>query len=163
MATTKHSNPSIEVPWKQTFKLKHDLTEVECWNFTSGDKFTLPAGTLVRLENVNDSTSITVCVVDEKGNAPGIELTYVPTYHAHIKSTHDRTPVVQRGYRFICENQKLSAAIGIPLPEKQYDLVGEIMAYESGQASPTRTKKLFSTLRKTGIGKKLQGHYSSRM
>lgn len=155
--------PKIEVPWKQVFTLKHDLTEVECWNFTCNETFTVPAGLLVRLENVNDETSITVCVVDEKGNAPGIELTYVPRYFAHIKSTHDRTPVVQRGYRFIIENQKLSAAIGIPLPEKQYDLVGNIMAYESGQLSAPKTKKLFTTLRKTGIGKRLQGHYSSRM
>ena len=49
-----------------------------------------------------------------------------------------------------------------PMPYK-YNMVDEIMAYESGEMNPTQTKKLFAKLRKKGIGKSLQGHYSSRM
>lgn len=42
-------------------------------------------------------------------------------------------------------------------------LVDAIIKYESGDASEKEEKKLFSKLRKTGVGKHLQGHYSSRM
>ena len=47
--------------------------------------------------------------------------------------------------------------------KSKYDLVGELMAYEDGSGDDKRTSKLFSHLKKTGIGSKLQGHYSSRM
>jgi hypothetical protein len=143
----------INVPWKQVFKLNKDVNGVECWNLSKRDGvFNLPAGQLVRLDNVNDKTSITVCCVDETGKSVGITLGgFWANGHA------------KRGYRFIIPNGVLSEAIGIPLPKSQRDLVGEIIAYESGKASPKQADALFTTLRKTGLGRQLQGHYSSRM
>jgi hypothetical protein len=152
-----------KVPYGQTFALKTALENVKCWNFTTDQTFTVPAGLLVRLENVDDATHTTVCVVDSEGKAPGIELTYIPRYFAHIASTHELQPITALGYRFIVENQALGSAIGIPMPKKTADLVGDIIAYESGMADEKQTKRLFKTLKTTGIGSKLQGHYSSRM
>jgi hypothetical protein len=153
----------ITVPYKKVFALKTPLVGVKCWNFVSDQTFTVPAGLLIRLDNSGSETETVVCIVDEKGNAPGIELEYLPTYHAHIPWTHDRTPAKQRGYRFIVENQALGEAIGIEMPNRTPDLVGDIIAYESCEASPKQTRQLFNTLRKTGIGSKLQGHYAGAL
>jgi hypothetical protein len=46
---------------------------------------------------------------------------------------------------------------------KQHDLVDDLMAYESGEMSEQNVKKLFNKLRKSGVGRHLQGHYSSKM
>ena len=46
---------------------------------------------------------------------------------------------------------------------KQTDLVDDLMAYESGELSPQNVKRLFNKLRKSGVGRHLQGHYSSKM
>ena len=145
----------IQVPYHKTFKLLKPLEKVRCWNFVSNDTFTVQAGLLITLNHPNDATSTTVCVVDKDGKAPGILLNYVP---------HGRTePVQQLGYRFTVNNLVLGDAIGIPMPERTYDLVGDILAYETGKATDRQTKRLFTHLRKTGLGKQLQGHYSSRM
>jgi hypothetical protein len=60
-------------------------------------------------------------------------------------------------------NEILSEAIGIELPRKTADIVGDLIAYEENHASPSQVKRLFKTLKKTGLGLKLQGHYSSKM
>jgi hypothetical protein len=156
-------NTSAPSVYGQVVVIASALPDVECWNFNCDDRFTLPAGTRIRVEHVNDAKYTTVTVVDEQGEAPGIELTYTPRYFAHIESTHDRAPVKQLGYRFIVENRALAVATGLPIPVKTRDLVGEIVAYETGAASPRQTKRLFGHLRRTGIGSRLQGHYSSRM
>jgi hypothetical protein len=152
-----------EIPYGKTFQLKAALVDVECWNFSTPQRFTVPAGLLVRLDTIADTTHTTVCVVDEAGEASGIELGYVPTFHHHIPSTHDRTQRTAIGYRFIVENQILGEAIGIEMPKTTSDLVGDLIAYETGTTDDKTTKRLFKTLKKTGIGSRLQGHYSSRM
>lgn len=43
---------------------------------------------------------------------------------------------------------------------KEFDLVGYIMDYESGNMGDARTLELFSHLIKTGQAWTLQGHYS---
>ncbi len=43
------------------------------------------------------------------------------------------------------------------------DIVDDILDYESGRMTRGQEKKFFSKLKKTGLGYKLQGHYSSRM
>ena len=134
----------IKAPYGQTFALKAALVNVECWNKTGKERFTLPAGTLLKLEHVNDSTSTTCMAQDPE--EPGKALELYPG-----------------AYRWIVENQALGAAIGVPMPKRTADLVGDIIAYESGQAGARQAKRLFRTLKETGIGAKLQGHYSSRM
>lgn len=146
------------VPFRQTFRLLTPLVNVQCDNFVGHDEFTVPAGLLVRLEHPRSTTEIVVCVVDDKGEAPGIELTYVPTYHVHIASTHDRTPIKQTGYRFVVGLQALGAAIGIEIPMTVPDLVGDMIAHETGTLDRSGTRRLVRTLRKTGTNG-LQGHY----
>lgn len=141
-----------QAPYGQTFPLLSDLTNVECWNFTDNSRYTLPKGTMLKVEHVNDATHTTCMVIVPK-----------PPLREDGCQPADVSPIAHNAWRFIVENQALAAAIGVPMPKKTADLVGDIIAYESGTASPKRTKKLFSTLRKTGIGRKLQGHYSSRM
>ena len=43
------------------------------------------------------------------------------------------------------------------------DFIDRLIAYESGEMNTTKTKAFFKELKQTGIGHKLQGHYSSRM
>lgn len=128
--------PEIVAPYGQTFALKSPLANVECWNRNDHERFTLPAGTLLKLEHANDAKH-TTCMASRE-MFPGC-------------------------YRWIVGNVELEAAIGIEIPHVTGDLIGELIAYESGEATPKQTRQLFTTLRKTGIGSKLQGHYSSRM
>ena len=137
-------------PYGRKFFTSMPLIGVECWNFTGGEKHTLPTGTILEVERVYDATHTTCMLCDESGDHPGIML-----------SLKDGTQ--QRGYRFIVENQQLGKSIGHPMPKKTQDMIGDLLAYESGNADGKQTKRLFRTLRKTGIGSKLQGHYSSRM
>lgn len=46
-----------------------------------------------------------------------------------------------------------------PETPEQYDLVGNIIAYESGELSDENTIKLFQHLINNGQAWKLQGHY----
>ena len=151
------------IPCHKTFKLLNGVTGVECWNFVTDDTFALPAGTLVRLEHVNDTESTVVLVVDAEGNSLGIELTATPRYFAHIHGKETPKPFTQLGYRFCINNVVLGDAIGVKLPKKTRDVVAEIIAYEQGDLDDKGTTKLFNHLRKSGLGKQLQGHYSSQM
>lgn len=132
----------MKIPYGKTFVLKTELTGIECWNRTDGERFTLPAGTLLKLEHVNDATH-TTCMAQTEGG--------------------ESREMFPGCYRWIVENQALGVAIGVRMPKRTGDLVGDIMAYESGEATPKQEKRLFSTLHRTGIGRRLQGHYSSRM
>lgn len=107
---------------------------------------TIPAGMRIRLDTVHDQSSITVCLVDEKDKAiplPGV--------------------LLRDHYRFDVPNAILGPALGITLPVKQRDIVAEIMHYEQGDATPKEERSLFAELRRSGLGYRLQGHYSSRM
>lgn len=153
----------IKVPYGETFTLKTPLENLECWNH--GDCMaTLPVGETVKLDSVSDATHTTLSLPKRPD---GIPVTfkdgrpYTGVEHQHPRE--DRKYTGSNGYRFIVENQALGAAIGVPMPKKTMDLVGDIMAYESGEADEKTVKRLFRTLRKTGIGSRLQGHYSSRM
>jgi len=48
-------------------------------------------------------------------------------------------------------------------PTAHDKFIDGIIQYESGEATPEQERKLFKKLKTSGIGKKLQGHYSSRM
>lgn len=132
----------MKAPYGKTFALKTPLVDVECWNRTANERYTLPAGTLLKLEHVNDATHTTCMAQTEGGKSRAI---------------------FPGCYRWIVENQALGEAIGVKMPKRTADLIGDIIRYESGEATAAQESKLFSTLRRTGIGRKLQGHYSSRM
>lgn len=42
-------------------------------------------------------------------------------------------------------------------------MIENLIAYESGELNEKETKTFFKQLKKSGVGKSLQGHYSSRM
>lgn len=153
----------IKAPYGQAFVLKTALENVECWNH--GDCMaTLPAGEVVELVCVNDATHTTIRLPNQEDGIPVAfkdGRPYTGIKHQHPRE--NREYVGGNGYRFIAENQALGAAIGVPMPKKTADLVGDIIAHESGQADEKTTKRLFKTLKKSGIGSKLQGRYSSRM
>jgi len=127
--------------------LLEDVRGVECWNFTDRSKHDLAAGTLVTADNVNDATHTTVCVRDKDGNAPGILLTW-------------DNGQKQMGYRFIIPNKVLRKATGLRVPFRTDDLVGDIIAYESGELTEAESKGLLQRLKKKGMLSGLQGHYS---
>jgi hypothetical protein len=134
-------------PYGQIFNLQSPLEQVESWNHTDGSLTTIPAGEAVRVLHVYDSSSTTIQSCREEG--------------LEVRCPADGKSSI--GYRFIVNNVALSKAIGVQLPVRTRDLVGEIIAYENGQAAAPQTRRLFRTLRRTGLGKGLQGHYSSRM
>jgi hypothetical protein len=140
----------MKIPYRETFKLKRKLESVECWNFSGDDRYDIPKGRMVRLDNSGSATETVVTVLDRNGNSVGIPC--LRTGGAW-----------QQGYRFIVDNQVLGKAIGIKMPKTTPDLVGDIIAYETGEATPKQAAKLMRDLKKSGIGKRLQGHYSSKM
>lgn len=134
--------------YNQDYVLKAPLTNVECWNFSDGSVGNFQAGETIRVQRVYDSTHTTILCA-EKGGRP--------------VTKPDGTMKVSLGYRFIVPNTMLAQAIDADVPLETDDLVGDIIAYETGTADKQTTDRLFTTLRKTGIGSKLQGHYGRRM
>jgi hypothetical protein len=130
----------------KTVVLKEPVFNVECWNFTDGSLHTLTAGSLVMIESVSDETSTVVRLVDEAGNAPGVELVR-------------KDGVKQLGYRFIVDNVKLASVTGLNVPVKTRDVVAEMMAWESGELDEDATMSLFEKLNEDGLLGKLQGCY----
>ena len=134
-------------PYGKVVILTGPATNVECWNFTAaGSTHTLPTGTRLVLEHVYDSDSTTCMLVDEAGHRPGILL-----------KREDGTKQV--GYRFIINNADLNRLSDAKLPKKAYDVVGAMMAYESGDLNKKETLRLFKHLKSEGLLSKLQGHY----
>jgi len=91
----------------------------ECWNLTTGEKFTLHAGQRLKVCNVNDTEHFTCLAVNEAEEVAGIDL--------------QTKRGIQTGYRFIISNSDLrKAAPGLrPIPRKNYDVIGAIIAAES--------------------------------
>jgi hypothetical protein len=113
--TTLEEKPKEDVvvyPYGQTHPLLTEIQDVECWNKSSAERFTLPAGTLLKIEHAYDATH-TTCMAQDP-DIPGKSLELYPG-----------------AYRWIIGNQILAAAIGIPMPERTRDIVGEIIAAES--------------------------------
>ena len=133
-----------------TVPLLEDVKGVECWNFTDRSKHDLPAGTLVTLDNENDATHTTVClgVKDEYGRTSGMPL---------IRADGQ----TQLGYRFIIPNKVLRKATGLKVPLRTGDLVGNIIAFESGELTVDQAEKLLRKLKKSGMLGGLQGSYSA--
>lgn len=71
--------------------------------------------------------------------------------------------IAERAGQLAIWDIKNSVEIKLAPSAPSFDLVGEIIAYESGESDAARTEALFEHLRTTGIGRQLQGHYSSRM
>lgn len=124
------------------------LTNVECWNCTDGSSGDFQAGETIRVLHVHDKTHTTIQCKEKDG---------------HPLNNPDGTPSERKGWRFIVPNTMLARAIQAEVPLETVDLIGDLIAYETGEADEETTERLFNTLRETGIGSKLQGHYSSRM
>ena len=134
------------------------IENVECWNCSDGTVGTIPAETTLKVEYAYDATHTVVMVETGPGllenksyRLYGVKLGDLPNGQPHF------------GYRFIVPNGTLGAAISVDMPESTPDLIGDLIAYEDGTATEETTSRLFRTLKKTGIGSRLQGHYSSRM
>lgn len=126
--------------YNQTYPALSEIKDVECWNRTDGSTGTIPAGTPVLVCHAYDSSHTTVQI--ENG----------------LPLNGDDKDI---GYRFIVKNVVLNKALNIKLPVKTFDLVGNIIAHETGNLSEKKTNKLLGVLKKSGIGAKLQGRYSS--
>jgi hypothetical protein len=133
-------------PYGKTVVLTEALTGVECWNFIDGSEHTLPKGSLLQLEYATESDSTVCMLVDETGESPGISLV-----------VNDGGK--QLGYRFIVKNKDLNRLANAGLPAKTYDIVGNIMAYETGTLDESETMTLFQRLKSGGMLSQLQGHY----
>jgi len=128
-------------PYHQIKPLQHPV-QAECWNFTSGEIFTLPAGTMIELEHGYDATHTSCMVTGDAGDHPGMLL---PCNDGNVR----------RGYRFIIENQALGLATKLDIPKRTYDMVGEIIQLETTGLPIRRTRKLLKALK----GNRLQGSY----
>ena len=148
--------------------LQKDLVDVECWNCTDGSTGTIPAGTTIEVCNVNDATHTTICV--EEGPALTCVDRYIEPPQPPAcsrkpglmglklnKHADGSEPQNVYGYRFIIPNAILRAATGLPYPDKTRDLVGEIMAAESGELDDEQMKETIKALKADGTFKGLQG------
>lgn len=146
---TKRIEQAYSKPaYGQKFTLLKTLERVESWNSSSGSWANLNKGETITVERVYDSTSTTI----ECQQEDGLPLTAV-----------DGTPDTNRGYRFIVNNVLLGEAIGVKMPAKTEDFIGDLIAYETGTADVKTTKRLFKKIKKTGLDKQLQGHYGRQL
>jgi hypothetical protein len=157
------------------FVLLAPMNKVECWNQSDGCWANFAAGETIQAVHAYDPFNTVIlwsgAMDDKQEGRPLTRKNGTPALH--VPRTFDdgsgkpyfpgAEPTPLLGYRFIVNNDVLGKAIGVKLPRKTRDLVGEIMAYEDGTASPGQVKRLFGALKRTGLGSRLQGHYSSRM
>jgi hypothetical protein len=155
----KTSKPSI---YNKTYVLNRALEHVECWNFIDGMQATIESGQTIEVCHPYDAFHTTIQCTNPDG-IPVFTKENLPFSGVSWPHPKGGTYTGSNGYRFIVNNEILSEAIGIELPRKTADIVGDIIAYEENHASPSQVKRLFKTLKKTGLGLKLQGHYSSKM
>jgi hypothetical protein len=134
--------------YNQDHVLIAPLVNVECWNCTDGSSGDFQPGETIHVLHAYDSTHTTIKCSEKDGH---------PLTHPSGK------PSQSKGWRFIVPNTMLARAIQADVPLETPDLIGDLIAYENGEADEETTERLFDTLRETGIGSKLQGHYSSRM
>jgi hypothetical protein len=130
------------------FVLRSPLEQVRCWNCTDGSTGSFAVGETITVVCIYDAHSTTILCKE----ADGRPLT-----------NKDGTPQRTEGYRFIVPNAMLNSAIDADVPLTTPDLIGDIIAYEEGTASPEQEQALFETLRESGLGYKLQGHYGRSM
>lgn len=95
------------VPYGDKFVLNESIANVECWNLTRNQGFILPKGTEIELCNAYDSSHTTVLV-----------------------HTPNNEPLYPYAYRFIVPNGLLGKVIGIEMPAKTRDIIGEIIEAE---------------------------------
>lgn len=128
-------------PESKRVKLVQPLTDVECWNSTKGATATLPAGTEIEIQGPggNKSTTIQAGWSENDGGIPLSDGTV--------------------GYRFIVPNDQLAAAIGREV-EDQFDVVGQLMAFDEGELDREETIALFQHLVTSGIIKSIEGRYA---
>lgn len=147
--------------------LQKDLTNVECWNCIDDSTGTIPAGTTIEVCHVNDATHTTIQV--ESGPALiCVDRYYQPQPPAcsikpglmglklNLKPDGSK-PQQKHGFRFIIPNAMLRAATGLPYPDRTRDLVGEIMAAESGELDDDELRETIKALKADGSFRGLQG------
>lgn len=149
-----------ETIYGREFTLLEPLEKVECWNYSSAVHGNFAAGEKITVVQIYDAHHTTILCAEEGGrptfNADGSPHTWTPSYDGAV-------PQPSLGYRFIVNNEVLSKAIGFPIPKQTPDLVGDILAYESGEMTEDEEEEFLDRLAESGVGNKLQGHYSSRM
>lgn len=162
------TKPEVVSPYNQKFVLKQTLVDVECWNCTDGSTGTILAGTEIEVHHVHDSTSTTISV--KSGPALVLAEPYIqirppccgladPGLMGLPLNRHadGSAPAQVLGYRFIVNNLVLGEAIGVPMLEKTRDLVGEIIAAESGELSDDELRDTIKALKADGSFRDLQG------
>ena len=127
------------------FELRSPLTKVECWNRSTGETGNFAKGEKIIIEGVYDADRMTIFCPDDKDGRP--------------ITSPDGSADPHPGYRFVVDNSALCLAIGVPDIGKQYDLVGNIMAYENDEMNAEETVEFFQHLIDHDLWQSLQGHY----
>lgn len=124
--------PENNTIYDKTYTLKSPLHHLKCWNFTDGSTASFRIGDKIKVECVNDATTTVISCISSGGR---------------------KTSNGSQGYRFIVNNLALAKAIGVDIPERTEDIVGDIIALENGTASPETAKRILSS----PLGKTLYG------
>lgn len=127
------------------FTLLLPLEKVECWNQTDDSYGNIPAGHTIHVCHANDATRTTILASKEG----------MPIFHK------DGTPNKSLGYRFIVPNTILGPAIGQPMPATTPDLIGDIIAVESGPSTRKQRQHVIRALKGTSLGAKMKHRYGS--
>jgi hypothetical protein len=153
----KTNKTTTKTPYGETVEITNKIP-AECWNFTDGAIWEIPQNTKVKISNIHDAFHTSVML--ERCTTTKVDTAY--TLAPYLEN--EINGKVQRGYKFIINNKVLNenSTLVTKIPEVTDDIIGDLIAYETNTATKKQAKKLFSTLKKTGLGKKLQGHYSSR-
>lgn len=157
----------MKSPYHQKVVLKKDLVNVECWNCTDKTTGTIPAGTTVEIQCVNDEESTTIQVVSGPAlmSDAGLYEPQLPCCSVKVSlglplnTTEQVGGRTRLGYRFIVNNAVLNDATGLNLPLKTRDIVGDMMRFEEGNMTEDEARELLTTLRDDGTLRGLQGSY----
>lgn len=138
--------------YNEYYKLNKALEGMECWNSSVGSKADIPEGNWVFPEYASASNSIVVRCASTGYRDPHADKLPV----GGIKCNDGIC-----GYRFIVPSKVLAEAIGENIPEN-WDAVGDIMRYESGDMSEEEEEEFGEKLIETGLIYGLQGSYGRR-
>jgi hypothetical protein len=133
----------------KSYVLIQPIEKAECWNCTDDSYGSFAVGETLHVLHVYDAFHTTCRCAEEDGR---------PLFNKDGTKNEK-----QEGYRFIVNNEVLGRAIGVEMPKQTADLVGDIIAYESGDMSAEQEGEFLDGLRESGLGQKLQGHYGRRM
>lgn len=150
------NKPKKNTVYGRSFTLLLPLNGIECWNHNNNAVGKFQVGETITVNHVYDATHTTITCAEKEGRPVFLD-GKVMLWNGHEYGTEQGKPVM--GYRFIAPNEALANAIGKKMPKHTIDIVGDIIAVESGTGTQVQARRVASVLQGTSIGDKFKRRY----